>query len=281
MNTNSTALVVHDDNKKEVSSSSSTSGIVLDALPYVEALDPNYEQYAISLIEEELHHVASEQQQKGNIGQDGDLGDHPTMRRLLTASAKLGSRGGSSSDDIAAQMPDFCGKAPMAAAAYASLVAQRANGNETTDTPTGLFLISRPDPMAEDGAEEITDEQTLLSNLQTSISTSKIQLEQERLRYINLELHQQFETPARYTAYTTQLEDSYLNPTSNSVENQRRSVDGINATRMEEQQIAGVKMEGLKHKWNVLVDKNRRLGLALTGLEQEVEGLRGGGGLRW
>ena len=68
---NNNALVVRSDDKP----SSSNSGVVLDALPYVEALDPNYENYAISLIEEEMHHVLANQQ----------IGDHPSLNRLSTS----------------------------------------------------------------------------------------------------------------------------------------------------------------------------------------------------
>ena len=43
---NNNALVVHSEDDKP---SSSNSGVVLDALPYAEALDPNFENFAISL----------------------------------------------------------------------------------------------------------------------------------------------------------------------------------------------------------------------------------------
>ena len=45
---NNNALVVHSEDGKP-SSSSSTGGVVLDVLPYAEALDPNFENFAISL----------------------------------------------------------------------------------------------------------------------------------------------------------------------------------------------------------------------------------------
>ena len=54
--------------------------------------------------------------------------------------------------------------------------------------------------MTDDGMEEMSQE-LLLSNIDRHI-----QLEQERLRLINLELHQYLDTPARYTAYASQLE---------------------------------------------------------------------------
>mmetsp|Transcript_16765 Transcript_16765/g.28842 ORF Transcript_16765/g.28842 Transcript_16765/m.28842 type:complete len:321 (-) Transcript_16765:375-1337(-) len=293
----STALIVHGSDKQEVAASSS-SAVVLDALPYVEALDPNYENYALSLIEEELQHVAAEQQQRQQRQQDGggggggaELAEHPSLRRILPASANLVGRSGAAETEIisASQIPDFGGRAPLAAAAYEALVASRAvedeggNSQAASSTP---FTIIRPDPMKENGGTtDNMDEDTLLSNLKTSITTSKIALEQERLRLINLELHSQFETPARYTSYASNLENLYCKPTSTAVENQRKQVDGINATRMEEQTSSIRTLDGLSHKWEVLVTKNRRLGRALGELEGDVAHLKqqiivqnGGGG---
>ena len=123
-------------------------------------------------------------------------------------------------------------------------MARRADDGNDDTAATTPFSINRPDPMAEDGVEEM-DQETLVSNLRTSIATSKIQLEQERLHLINLELHQNLDTPARYTAYASRLESQYLNPTAQAVERQRRTVDGINATRMEEQTQSIGKLEGI------------------------------------
>ena len=141
--------------------------------------------------------------------------------------------------------------------------------------------MSRPDPMA-DAVDSDTihqmDQETLVDKLSTSIATSKIQLEQERIRLLNLELHQNLETPARYTEYASRLEMQYLIPTSQSVEDQRRTVDGINATRMEEQNASIGKLDGLTRRYEELLDKNRKLGMALGGLEGEVLLLRGNNG---
>ena len=68
---NNKALVVRSDDKP--SSSSSTEGVVLDALPYVEPLDPNYENYAISLIEQELQNNVQTTEQQ--------LLNHPSLRK--------------------------------------------------------------------------------------------------------------------------------------------------------------------------------------------------------
>eukprot|EP00584_Thalassiosira_punctigera_P002123 CAMPEP_0172530984 /NCGR_PEP_ID=MMETSP1067-20121228/4561_1 /TAXON_ID=265564 ORGANISM="Thalassiosira punctigera, Strain Tpunct2005C2" /NCGR_SAMPLE_ID=MMETSP1067 /ASSEMBLY_ACC=CAM_ASM_000444 /LENGTH=296 /DNA_ID=CAMNT_0013315303 /DNA_START=68 /DNA_END=955 /DNA_ORIENTATION=- len=279
---NRTAIVPrNNDDDNEITTSSSSSAVVLDALPYVETLDPNYEQYAISLIEEELQHVVVEQQQRAGSGvgddRNVDIGEHPSLWRILPVSTNLAAVGG---NEIATRTPDFGGRAPLAAAAYEALAARRRRAAEGESDDVGAikstlpFSINRPDPMAEDGAEDETDEGMLVSKLRLSIATSKIRLEQERLRLVNLELHQSLETPARYTAYASVLDSQYLDPTSQAVERQRRTVDGINATRMEEQTQAIRNLEGMAGKWESLVDKNQKLWKALVGLEREVESLK-------
>jgi hypothetical protein len=256
------ALVVHDDDDKS-SLPRATESIVLDALPYVENLDPDYEQYAMSLIEDEL--------QQQHLG--GGEAEHPMLRRLIP----LATSSSREYTDLASTAPDFGGKAPIAASAYKSLMERQAQAEESGVAAPPVFRewSLRPDPIAENGGSiQGEDKERNIPDLQTSIATSKIKLEQERLRLVNLELHQQFETRQRYTAYHNQLESQYLTPMTQALESQRMKVDGINATRMEEQEVAMRKLEGLTRKWDSLVDKNRRLVRAIGGLEGEVEDLK-------
>jgi hypothetical protein len=118
------------------------------------------------------------------------------------------------------------------------------------------------------------DKQQLISDLRTSIAISKIRLEIERHRHINLELYSHLETQTRFADYATLLETQYRDPTSNSVERQRRVVDSINGLRMEEQQVAARKLDGLKRRREQLIEGNRRLGRALGALEGDVDVLR-------
>ena len=253
----SSALVVRD----EKAASRSTGGVVLDALPYVEELDPDYEQYSLSLIGQELETVVSEAAQ-AQQSEDGEL-EHPSMRQILPSGHKYAGTSGLSSS-----VPSFEGRAPLASAAYAALVRRRASGGDETRPK---FEVRRPNPIA-DAPHSSPDE--LVSNLEKSIRTRKIEHEQERIRYANLELFQQFETPAQFTSYNALLEDGYVKPTKVALDGQRLKVDGINATRMEEQQKSIVKIHQLNSKWYSLVDKNERLGRAIGGLEAEVEELR-------
>jgi len=258
-NTNNKALVVHSEDDKP-SSSSSTGGLVLDALPYVEALDPNYENYAISLIEEELsNNVETTEQQILN---------HPSLRKTNGINSHTS--------------PNFGGNAPLAMAAYEQLVRRKeANGDEEEDTTANpkkpYFEINRPNPMSSiDSTTSTTNisEEELISNLQTSIKTSKIQFEILRNTHMNLELNSNIQSSTNYTSYAQLLQNNYLNTTQVAVENQRHVVDGINGSRMEEQRVAIDKLHGMNVKYDNLVDKNRRLGIAVTNLEAEVSSLK-------
>ena len=111
---------------------------------------------------------------------------------------------------------------------------------------------------------------------QTLIATSKIQLYQECLRLINIKLHQNLDTPKQYTVFAYWLESKYLNPTSQVVKRQQRTVDGINAARMGEQSQSIRKMEAMAQTWELLVEKNHRLGKALVRLEREEKSLKEG-----
>ena len=51
-------------------------------------------------------------------------------------------------------------------------------------------------------------------------------------------------------------------------------MDGINASRMEEQRESLGKLITLRQKWDRLVDKNMRLERAIEGLQNEVQGLQ-------
>jgi hypothetical protein len=269
-NSSSRALVVvhQEDDEADVASESAAhpaNEIVLDALPYVEPLDPNYENYAIQLIEEELQHDNTA----------AFNGEHPSLRTLLPPLARYMNN----TEDFASQCPKFGGKAPMAMTAYEAIVARKSNPDNIDDNTNNnhqqWMQNNRPDPMADQNFDQIQDKAELINDLHTSISTQKIALEHQRHRLINLELQQIFQTPQVYTHYNnTQLETQIVHPLQQTVERQRMEVDAINATRMEEQHRAMGTLDSLNRKYYELVDKNLRLGDALEGLAGEVEGLK-------
>lgn len=227
-------------------------GIVLDALPYVEHLDPHYEQHAISLIEAEL--AVSAHADNG--------GEHSSLRgRLLPTSLSQGKR-----HDL-----DFSG-APLATEAYQNLVKRHQESNhQQNDVASPPVEWSLPDPFAASGGLSTSKpESQMISDLETSIKSSKINFEQHRLHLINLELHPQFCTPDQYQRYHAFLEQQYVIPQSKQLEVQRMRVDAINAQRMEEQDAIMRKMMELKRKWEGLVEKNGRLDVAIARLEGDV-----------
>jgi hypothetical protein len=292
----SRALVVHSDEHDHHSTpvvnnnnSSNNNEIVLDALPYVESLDPNYENYAIQLIEEELQNIET-----AVNNNDSNSGEHPLLQRLIP-SLQDNDAPTAAATDYSMQCPRFGDRAPMAVAAYKALLAKKANNTngEIDDDKNSnqqheqQWINQNPDPMAtkygNNNIHEIisshqennnVEQQTLITDLSTSITTQKIKLEHTRHQLINLELQQILQTPSTYTHYnTTMLEGQIVNPLSQAVEKQRMEVDTINATRMEEQRGYMKLLEGLNEKYYGLIDKNWRLGEAISDLEGEVERL--------
>eukprot|EP00574_Skeletonema_japonicum_P003898 CAMPEP_0201723642 /NCGR_PEP_ID=MMETSP0593-20130828/7621_1 /ASSEMBLY_ACC=CAM_ASM_000672 /TAXON_ID=267983 /ORGANISM="Skeletonema japonicum, Strain CCMP2506" /LENGTH=262 /DNA_ID=CAMNT_0048214771 /DNA_START=9 /DNA_END=794 /DNA_ORIENTATION=+ len=257
-NSNNRALVVHRDETdialQESKTAHPANEIVLDALPYVEPLDPNYENYAIQLIEQELQNDAG-----------GFSGEHPSLQTLLAPVSSRRVAVNFGATDLSTQFPQFGGKAPMAVAAYEAIVARKSNPDNNNDNNANTWINNnRPDPMANQILDRVQDKTKLITDLHTSISTQKIALEHQRHRLINLELQQTFQTPQTYTYYnTTQLESQIVNPLQQTVERQRMEVDAINATRMEEQQRAMGTLDGLSRKYYELIDKNLRLGEAV------------------
>lgn len=259
---NMTDLVVRRDDQSAAEGSSG-GGIVLDALPYIEPLEPSYEQYALSLIEREMRHVVSSTSSSSSAESAVAGAEHPSLSRILP-SRSIGNR----------PLP------PLATAAYESVVARKRgdDGVTSNDESAPLALPERPDPIANidlvSAVSSTMDKQQLISYLRTSTATSKLRLEVERHRHINLELHSHLESQRRFAEYATLLETQYRDPTSNSVERQRRVVDSINGLRMEEQQVAKRKLDGLKLRREQLIDGNRRLRRALGALEGDVDVLR-------
>ncbi len=268
-----TALAIHRDDLADNGTNNSTTAasseneIVLDALSYVEGLDPNYEHYALSLVEAELQL----QQQQHHDGKDDVF--HPFVRRSL----------GVASDD---DNNSFAKRAPLAAAAYEAVVhkkrrqqqQQQHNPSEAGEVVDNTTASAAENDDNNLNAAAITkniviNSSSTIEELQAAITQSKIQLEYQRLRYTNLELHSLFETPHKYNSYLSSLEQLYTNPTAVAVEQQRLVVDGINGTRMEEQSAYMNKLMGLQMKYGMLLDKNWKLGRALESLQLEVEGL--------
>jgi hypothetical protein len=222
--------------QEPISQPQPSDGIVLDALPYVEALDPHYEQQAISLIEAELANSMNED-------------EHPFLKlRLMPPSRFI--------DDNS----DGLKNAPLARSVYQSIVERQQNGQ-----PAQLDVVNWNHPLIDDPQS--------IQDLQTSVNSSKIMMEHHRIHLANLDLHSTLCTPHQYQAYHSLLENQYVIPQSKLLEEQRIKVDGINASRMEEQEGSMRKMMTLRQKWEGLMEKNGRLEAAIERLADEVKGL--------
>ena len=228
-----------------------STGIVLDALPYVEPLDPHYEQQAISLIEAELTSAMEE-------------GEHPSLQRRLLPPSRFVD------DDTDTNNSSERMNAPLATMAYQSL--KRRQGE-----PMEHVEWVHPVPFS----GTLTDDpQKTVAELEASIQSSKVRLEHHRLQLVNLELHSAFTSSDSYQRYHSLLEDRYVDPQRKLLSEQRLRVDGVNARRMEEQGESMKRLVQLRQRWEWLMEKNGRLDGAIEVLEREVAALEkehGGG----
>lgn len=167
-----------------------------------------------------------------------ELGEHPSLSGRLLPHSSLNKH---------------VNNAPLASAAYDSLLKRQESGQPA----------------------QFTEWHHNHHNGRSDNASLKIQYEHHRLHLSNLDLHSTLCTPHHYQRYHSLLENSYVIPQSKLLEAQRLKVDGINASRMEEQQAAYSQMGVLRGKIAGLVEKNGRLDGAVERLEKELETLRG------
>lgn len=146
--------------------------------------------------------------------------------------------------------------APLASAAYAHVAKRREAGDDSAQTVDWSH-----------GSQG--------GGIEDELKSAKIQYEHHRLHLANLDLHSNLCTAQHYQRYHSQLESLYTAPQSKMLQEQRLKVDGINATRMEEQTVAMQQLNLLRGKYIGLMDKNCRLDGAIDRLEEEVQLLKG------
>ena len=218
------------------------NSIALDSLPYIDNVHPDYEAYALSLIEEEMHHISPRT----------DALDHlpnPFLR---------------DKDGI----PLFGGKSNLNQTEYSEFIARNGQPRQDTLDFDNNSIAAEPHGHAiqtQDGWE-------------TSLRQAKLEFEYQRSRMLNLELQAEYES-GLWRHYNATLERQYAKPMSTRLEEQRLEVDKINGRRKELQETqAGPKLQILGNRWGELISKNQRLARATGVLEEEVLSLRSAAG---
>jgi len=219
---------------------------LIDCLPYVDVMDDKYEQYALSLIEEEMKHVQS-----------------PRRRR----------------EELQQPLPPVTFRTPImkeeylyimkAAAAAAQNEPEKEDGeNETT---THRSVVPRNsnfhyrvvvDPPKDD--EE--DVQVWMD----AVRDARIDYELERCRSITLEAKKDPGMAWLWKQWIGLLDRDNVAMQAR-LDRERQIVDAINLERSEAQQAARTRLQRLTNKYQAALERRFRLQQAIVTLEQELK----------
>lgn len=219
--------------------------IIYDSLPYIEKdlLDPDYEAYAITLIDQEMQRLP--------------VRPHPNVPQ-------------------AHEVPSFGNLEDQTInkVEYSDLV-QR--GGTARPTPIDYSKThSVVDPITSSKSEPDT---TTLASWKIALNSAKIDLEYQRNRLINLELQVEFESNL-WKYHNSMIDSHQSQPIQKALEYQRNFVDKINAKRKHQQEThMGPKLRILERKWSELIGTNQQLVTAIKLLEDEVDSLRAATGV--
>jgi len=231
----STALTAY----KEPGSRDKDDTIALDSLPYIDNLHPDYEAYALTLIEEEMQQMVP-----------------PSEEELLRHLPNPLS--GNDADST----PVFkSSKTQLNRVEYEGHVARQ--GQPRTDSINYLQIMCAEKP------NDVTKE----SEWNEALEKAKIELEYERLRMVNAELQTEYES-SLWKHHTMKLE-SISNDIKNQLIKQKIKVDEINAKRKDMQvSKAAPRLHTLSQKWDETVKRVKLLSNGVGALNNEVEIIR-------
>jgi hypothetical protein len=239
-------------NQLSTSSPSSPSNeVTLDSLPYIDNLHPDYEAYALTLIEEEMQKM-------------GDLPSEDIMlRHLPNPLGPSCSADSTPAFKSSASSNDDNNKINVNRKEYEDLVARQ--GQPRTDV---IDYRQKMKSMKLPKGGKVNE-----SEWNEAIKNAKIELEYERLRMVNIELQSEYES-SLWKNQTKELESTSTFLKS-QLSNQQRIVDNINAKRQDIQmKKAGPKLHILSQKWEEGLKRVKLLTDGVGTLNHEVEGLR-------
>ena len=238
-----TALTTYKSPEITAKDADTSHEIALDSLPYIDNLHPDYEAYALTLIEEEMQ----------------KMGDPPSEESLLR---HLPNPLGSNMD--ANSTPAFKSSEAhnnLNRVEYEGLVAR--GGQPRTDAIDYRQKMRSMEPKDENSESEWNE----------ALCKAKAELEYERLRMVNVELQSEYES-SLWQHHTKKLE-SMSNSVKSKLSQQQMNVDQINAKRKDMQTVkAAPKLHTLSGKWDEGLKRVRLLADGVQTLNNEVEGLR-------
>lgn len=223
-----------------LSSTNISNEIKLDSLPYIDNLHPDYEAYALTLIEEEMQ----------------NMGEPPSEEALLRHLPNLLGPSGTADSTPTS----FAGSKPNRTE-YEHLVARQGQPRDEIIDYREKMKSTKPNDINND--EEWKD----------ALKKARTELEYERLRMVNVELQSEYES-SLWKHQTKRLELVSNNVKSN-LSQQRVNVDQINARRKDMQMVkAAPKLHILSQKWDEGLNRVKVLSDGVRKLNSEVEELR-------
>jgi hypothetical protein len=216
----------------------SSDQVILDSLPYIDHIHPDYEEYALTLIEEEMQTMEPSPHALRHL--HNPLQGEDALATPLFKHSKVG----------------------LNAAEFDALVS-RGGQPRTDEIDFCTSIISQQYQPKSDSIDE----------WEKAIERCKAELEYERLRLVNAELQAEFDTSV-WREHSAGL-DLLLKQMTQKLEEQKLKVDQINAKRKAIQEGNGApKLSALNHRWDELIRKNSHLSNAISKLEMEVKQYR-------
>jgi len=244
-----------DDNSNIKSSDHKSPTIIIDSLPYIDYIHPDYEAYALSLIEHEM--------QKN---------DEQTT--ATTRTTQLHEK----CNSYQLQLPNdnnFLFNAPISQKEYKQLESRDGephNSNRNSSSNTFKKIIHEPQQLL---SSFTSNEEN--KKWKDSIKELKIEIEKQRHININLQLQQIFES-GQWRMYNASLEE-VCNKYQAIANDKKRKIDEINALRASKQEGIHDKLMKFSGVWSDIIMKHCKLVLATDSLENDVKKRRLGLGI--
>ncbi len=240
--------------------------ITLDSLPYIDNLHPDYEAYALTLIEEEMQKMEEEKEENS------------------PSSSTTSSSSPSPSDDslLPRHLPNPLGPSNSANSTPSSFTTKTSHSLNKTEYEDLVARNGQPRADKIDYKKKMMQSSSMGKRLKGSstqeewedaIQKAKIELEYERLRMVNVELQSEYESSLwKHHAKNLELLSSEVKA---KLSNQQMAVDQINAKRKDAQTVkGGPKLQILSQKWDEGLKRVSLLANGVEKLNNEVEELR-------
>jgi pre-mRNA-splicing factor SPF27 len=212
------------------------TNVVFDALPYIDPVNEDYEQYALALIEEEMK-------------------AHPATTSVKKA-------------------PPVHFRTELMKQEYQELYSSASASGDNADNADGQGPKRRPEPRQRAAVVAPVSPPAAGQDPEAwkqAVQTARIAYEAERIRSDLLELEKDgLGSSAQMWKVYNELLSQSQGVLQQALSTQRQSVEDINLSRQQDQQQSGRKLEVLTTQYHELVHKLFQLKQAVAEMEQDV-----------